>query len=452
MDEGEDLKEMQAELLRLRRTLEEQARAISDLQRRLFGTQGARTTNTHIVAEPPPAKWNPENFIGLRLIHLVGIVVLVTGLSIGVKYAIDKNLVSEAGRILLAGAAGFILYFLSERLKKKYNFFSAILFSGAMASLYFTTYAAHVYYGLVSFAVAFAIMVALTIFTVTKAIAYNRQEIAVLGLVGAYAIPFLISVNAERVDLFFLYIALINTGVALLVFKKGWRLAARIAQAVTWILVMGWAAIRYNAALQWIAVGFITYFFVLFSLVSVSRLFNNKEKLSVNDIYQLVLNNIGLYISALFVFGYVADTANVAMITLFNSALIAAEAVCINYFCMEKLAARMLGALSFTFFILFIAFQWDGLTVTMLWLLVAVLVFAAGYRFHSAGARMASISLMGLTLAKLLLLDSHTFSPIQKIISYLVLGVLLLVVSFFYQKFRGKIFNGNPSLVDSERE
>jgi uncharacterized membrane protein len=43
-------------------------------------------------------------------------------------------------------------------------------------------------------------------------------------------------------------------------------------------------------------------------------------------------------------------------------------------------------------------------------------------------------------LGKLLLLDSMTFSAEQKIISYIVLGILLLVVSFFYQKFRAKIF------------
>ena len=43
-----------------------------------------------------------ENYIGLRFMHIIGIVVLVTGISIGVKYAIDKQLISEAMRIILA--------------------------------------------------------------------------------------------------------------------------------------------------------------------------------------------------------------------------------------------------------------------------------------------------------------------------------------------------------------
>ena len=62
-----------------------------------------------------------ENVIGLRIIHLVGIVVLVIGLSIGVKYAIDRQLISEGARIICAYAAGVVLYVLSWRLKKKYQ-------------------------------------------------------------------------------------------------------------------------------------------------------------------------------------------------------------------------------------------------------------------------------------------------------------------------------------------
>jgi uncharacterized membrane protein len=53
---------------------------------------------------------------------------------------------------------------------------------------------------------------------------------------------------------------------------------------------------------------------------------------------------------------------------------------------------------------------------------------------------MTAILLMGLTLVKLLMLDSLSFSPVQKIISYVLLGVLLLVVSFYYQKFKKQLF------------
>ncbi|HET7897889.1 MAG TPA: DUF2339 domain-containing protein, partial [Flavisolibacter sp.] len=61
-------------------------------------------------------------------------------------------------------------------------------------------------------------------------------------------------------------------------------------------------------------------------------------------------------------------------------------------------------------------------------------------RFRSIPLRMAAIALMGVTLLKLVALDSLTFSTVQKVIAYLVLGVLLLLVSYFYQKFKNQLF------------
>jgi uncharacterized membrane protein len=51
---------------------------------------------------------------------------------------------------------------------------------------------------------------------------------------------------------------------------------------------------------------------------------------------------------------------------------------------------------------------------------------------------------MALTLLKLLVLDSQRFSPGQKVVAYISLGLLLLIVSFFYQKFRQRWFDGKP--------
>jgi uncharacterized membrane protein len=48
---------------------------------------------------------------------------------------------------------------------------------------------------------------------------------------------------------------------------------------------------------------------------------------------------------------------------------------------------------------------------------------------------------MGTTLVKLITIDSITFNTVQKVISYIVLGILLLVVSYFYQRFRKQLFS-----------
>ena len=101
----------------------------------------------------------------------------------------------------------------------------------------------------------------------------------------------------------------------------------------------------------------------------------------------------------------------------------------------------MLSLLSLSLFIFFVALNWDGFTVTFLWLLTAVIIFVWGFRVRSVQARMTAMVLIGLTLGKLLVVDSSQFTAIQKVIAYLVLGVLLLVVSFFYQKFRKQLLH-----------
>lgn len=440
----DEIRQLQKELEQLSREVQLQQEKILQLQQKI-----SQLTNTEIYYNPQQAKvqstqkFSLENFIGLRLINFAGIIVLVIGLSIGVKYAIDRNLISEGLRITLAYVAGIALYVLSLQLRKKYTLFSAILFSGGMASLYFTTYAAYVYYNMFSFAPAYIIMVVLTIYTVYEAIRYSRQEIALLGLVGAYGIPFLISKNAGRADLFFLYISLINLGVVFLSIKKSWRTVGIVAQTITWVLFIGWAAMRHDPKFKFIATIFMIFFFFIFLFAVLSFKLMRKRSPKITGTYQLLINNVALYIAALFQFGFSekATGGDLAVITFVVSAIVALQAILFyNYWKEEIFTTKILSSLALTLFVMFIAFNWDGFTVTFLWLLTAVIIIAWGFRMRSVRARMAGIILIGVTLGKLLVVDSLTFTTVQKVIAYLVLGALLLIVSFFYQKFRQQLF------------
>ena len=437
MNEQEEISLIRQELKLLQSQLQEQQQRIASLHNRLSQLSGAEPSFTSGIKP----SWSLENFIGMRLIHLIGIIVLVTGISIGVKYAIDRNLISELMRIALAYGAGIILYLLSVRLKSQYALFSAILLSGGMASLYFTTYAAFVYYQMIPFVLTFLIMISLTIFTVYQAIVYNRQEVALLGLIGAYAIPFLISRNTERADLFFLYITIINIGVVYLCARKPWTIVGRIAQTITWVLFIGWAATAFEPKQRMTGLLFMTCFFLLFLMNALSYKIFQKKVLALTNIYQLLLNSLALYLGALFVFGSSFANADLAMITIAVSVIVALQAAGLHYLLGEEYAKKILAALAFILFIVFIAFQWEGLIVTFLWLLIAIVVFGFGVFKRWPSLRMASIILMGATLLKLVAFDSLTFSTVQKVISYIALGILLLVVSYLYQKYRQRLFH-----------
>lgn len=440
MSDPGQIQKLEEEVDRLAEQLQQQQHTIESLRRQLRSLSPQPTvTQAPHFQKPPQSQVSLENLIGLRLIHLIGIIVLVIGLSLGVKYAIDANLISEKLRILLAYLAGGLLLFFSFRLKGLYPGFSAILFSGAMASVYFTTYAAFVYYALFSFTVTYILMVLFTLYTVYEAIRYNRQEIAILGLVGAYGIPFLISPNSGNPAMLFLYMAIINGGIVFLSIKKDWILTGRLAQAITWLIFIGWLVMQEVVQAQGTGLLYMCVFFFLFLVNGVSPKLFRQEGLNKAHTYQLLTNNIALSLAALYVFGYRFENATLALVALFLSFFVAAQALAFHAW-NEWPTRNLLAYYSLSLFVLFIGFQWSGITVTLLWLLTAVVLFVLGVRRKSNPLRMTGITLMGVTLLKLLVLDSLTFSTIQKVIAYLVLGVLLLLVSFFYQKFRKQLF------------
>jgi uncharacterized membrane protein len=448
MDNEQQIKELQKKIENLSRNVNSFQQELYLLQTQLnaLRNDSGSIKNPEITSSPVITKNEKqetagndnglENYIGLRFMHLIGIVVLVTGLSIGVKYAIDKQLISEAMRIILAYAAGVSLFILSLWLKKKYQLFSAILFSGSMASVYFTTYAAFVYYNFFPVFIAFAIMTVLMIYTVITAITYNRQEIAILGLTGAYGIPFLISANAERVDLFFSYILLINIGTVFISFRRSWKVMQYLALLITWILFIGWAFMRYQPSAQFMGILFMSVYYILFLVSAIARRINRSAVLLPGEIQQVIINNTALYIAAMLIFGNGGFVTNLSATTGFIALFTGLLAISFTFlFSSEVVLQRMFAWQAIILLVMFIGFQWDGLTVTLLWLTVSVLLFVWGVLDKKSWPRLASILLIGITLGKLIIFDSADFSTIQKIISFLVIGVLLLLFSFYYQKY-----------------
>lgn len=264
-----------------------------------------------------------EEFIGTNLLNKIGIAVLVIGVGIGAKYAIDHDLISPLTRIVLGYLAGIVLIGLALRLRARYAGFSAVLLSGGMAVLYFITFAAYDFYHLIPQALAFVLMVAFTGFTVFAAIQYNLQVVAIIGLVGAYAVPVLLSDGSGKVVILFSYMTIINTGILILAFHKAWKALYYLAFGLTWLVFSGWSLDRYDADEHlWISLIFSSIFFVTFYATFLSYKLIQRESLTRADVMLLLLNSF-LYYG----FGYAAieghqqGEAFLGIFTVFNAIL-----------------------------------------------------------------------------------------------------------------------------------
>ena len=135
---------------------------------------------------------NYEKYIGENLFGKIGILILVLGMGLFVKYAIDKEWINETLRTILGFGMGGLLLFVAWRLKDSYRTFSSLLAGGAFAIFYVTVAIAYHYYGLFSQTVAFILLVLFTGFMSSLSILYNRRELAIIALVGGFIAPFLV--------------------------------------------------------------------------------------------------------------------------------------------------------------------------------------------------------------------------------------------------------------------
>ncbi len=329
----------------------------------------------------PSFKSNIEKFIGENLINKIGIAITVLGVGVGAKYAIDHDLVSPLTRIILGYLAGLTLLGVAFRLKKQYTNFSAVLLSGSMAILYFITFAAYDFYSLFPVAPAFAFMTVVTLFAVGAAILYDKQVIAHIGLVGAYAVPFLLDDGSGKVATLFSYMALINIGILAIAFRKYWKPLYYSSFILTWFIFFSWFSSKYQPAEHLgLALGFVIGFFVIFYLVSIAYKVLKNEQYGIENVLLLMAN------SAIFYgLGYAVLDADktgesfLGLFTLANAAIHGAVAILLWW---RKPADKNLfyyvTGLALVFMTIAIPVQLDVRWITLLWAGEVALLFWIG--------------------------------------------------------------------------
>ncbi len=346
-----------------------------------------------------------EEFIGTNLLNKIGIAILVLGISFGVKYAIDHQMLDPLTRIILGYLAGAGIVGFALKLKKNYQAFSAVLLGGGMAALYFITFVAYNSYGFIPQAAAFVLMVAFTAFTVFAAMNYNLQVIAVIGLVGAYAVPFMLSDGSGRVMILFSYMSIINAGILVISFKRSWHILFSVAFSLTWIIVTAWSFNDYQREEHfWLALLFATIFFVIFYLSFLVGKFINRVKLKVMDIVVVLLNCFIYYgLGYFFISDYPDGELYLGLFTVANAVI--HFSVCL--FIYKKLGESkdtfyFVAGLVLVFITIAVPVQLEGNWVTLVWALEACLLFWIGRSKQYPVYELLSYPLVALAFVSLL--------------------------------------------------
>ncbi|MEF2891547.1 MAG: DUF2339 domain-containing protein, partial [Akkermansia sp.] len=199
------------------------------------------------AAVSPAFSW--EYFIGAKLLSWIGGFILFLGTGFFVKYSIDNELISPEWRIILTYLTAFALLGTGlSRLKKRYPTLSGTLTATGILVLYLATCAGRMFYALPFFntAVSALLLAATTAAAFVLAVRLRFQVIAVLGIIGGFLTPVILSTGQDHTVSLFLYMTLLNAGlVSVLAFTR-WTKVGAIGLASYTLLLMGWFD-EYNA-------------------------------------------------------------------------------------------------------------------------------------------------------------------------------------------------------------
>jgi uncharacterized membrane protein len=328
--------------------------------------------------EHRPAGYSLEYAVASTWLLRLGVVILVMGIGFFLRYSIDKGWIAPTGRVALAILVGVGLFVAGIRLLgTAYQLLGQGLIGGGIATLYFAVFAAQSFYHLIEPLTAFALMALITAAAGAMAVRFNSLLIAVLGIIGGYGTPILLSTGEVKFVGFFTYLLLLGCGILGISLKKNWHLLNYLGFVCTYGLFAA-SMKNYQVSQFWNVMPFLVGFFVLYS--TVLFLFNvvQRTKSTLLESIGLLLN-AGIFFAASYLLVSEAyGPRAVAAVTLGLTAFYAAH---VYYFLARRVADRdlLLGFMALSAFFLavtiplvlsreWITVSWAIQALVMLWL------------------------------------------------------------------------------------
>jgi len=96
---------------------------------------------------------------------------------------------------------------------------------------------------------------------------YNTQWLAVLGLVGGFLIPLMLSPGQSAQFVFMSYMVVLNGGILTIAVWKRWQIIHALGFICTWLLFTRWFVNYYTVAVFWRTLVFLHLFFLIYAFV-----------------------------------------------------------------------------------------------------------------------------------------------------------------------------------------
>ena len=206
------------------------------------------------TAPIPPSRKRLEEIFTARWLVWLGAATIALAATFLVKHAIERDWLTPATRVALGGILGLLLIGAGEWLRRRRqtqvaaaaaNSVSAALTAAGLFTAFASLYAAYALYGLLHPLIAFAGLAGVAMAGLALALLHG-PFVAVLGLIGGYVTPLLVSTEEPSAISLFAYLTVITIASLALIRRQGWWSLGAIVLAGAALWPLAWMAVLWS--------------------------------------------------------------------------------------------------------------------------------------------------------------------------------------------------------------
>ena len=199
-----------------------------------------------VAAPPPPElKINWEQFIGVKLFAWVGGLAALFCVAYFIKYSFDHDLVPPAVRAALGFLVGIGLVVGGVMMdRERYRVLAHTLCATGVVVLYAVTFGCRAVYHFEAFTptLCFLLMALITAAGFFLAVRLRAQVVAILGILGGFLTPVLLSTGQDNPLGLFGYLTILDAGLVAVAVATGWEILVPLGALGTLVMELGWAS------------------------------------------------------------------------------------------------------------------------------------------------------------------------------------------------------------------
>lgn len=199
----------------------------------------------------------------------VGILVLLVGVTLLLKYAADHALFPIELRMASAGLIGLVLVGVGLRLRDRRPGFARTLQGGGIAAMYLVVFFSFRTYALIPASLAFALLAVIAASSAVLAVVQNALVLVVIGQIGGFLAPILASTGAGSHVALFAYYLVLNVAIFGIALFRAWRPLNLIGFVFTFGIGTTWGVLRYAPEHFATTEPFLIAFFLLYVAIPV---------------------------------------------------------------------------------------------------------------------------------------------------------------------------------------